>query len=97
MFYFTWKFINISICYLNIIVLVKRGDSPVSEYGSMYPCTNPPMLIKRQGNRNAWPGSITSPHWPYFYMNNLDCQWNIRAQIKKAVKLTIEKMWTEPE
>ena len=41
-------------------------------------------------------GTIKSPHFPYWYMNNLDCQWLIRAKDKRhGIKLTIDWMSTQ--
>ena len=41
-------------------------------------------------------GTIKSPHFPYWYMNNLDCQWLIRAKNKRhGIKLTIDQFITQ--
>ena len=78
------------------IILVKREEYEDEDgligYGSMSPCTNRPMFIKHPQSKT---GNISTPHFPYWYENDLDCQWRIRTQPKWAIKLTISLFWTE--
>ena len=72
--------------------VVKKSESPVIGYGPLSPCTNPPMFINETMSID---GELTTPHFPYWYENNLDCQWHIRTSEKHAIKLTIRRMYTE--
>ena len=77
-------------------LLVKReeyGDEDgLIGYGSMSPCTNRPMFIQHPQSKA---GNISTPHWSFWYLNGLDCQWRIRTQAKWAIELTISFFWTE--
>ena len=52
--------------------------------GTMRPCSGTPMVITSSSS-----GNISTPMWPYRYPNNMDCQWHIRADRKKAINITI--------
>ena len=78
------------------ILLVKREEYEDEDgligYGSMSPCTNRPMFIQHPHSKT---GNISTPHWPFWYENGLDCQWRIQTQRKWAIELTISLFWTE--
>ena len=65
-------------------ILVEPAQEDPDGIGSMSPCRDPPKIITSSSG-----GNLSTPNYPYYYPNNMDCQWHIQAGRKMAIKINI--------
>ena len=66
------------------LLVVPSPDDP-DGIGSLSPCypTRPKVISSSSS------GNISTPMWPYRYPNDMECEWHIIADRKKAINITL--------